>query len=56
MLLIFYRMKYPAAQHLERHHEFTEKSPDLSFSLWLVAYAKFCRSKGQTTLAQHPRE
>jgi len=24
-------MKCPAAQHLEGHQEFTEKSPDLSF-------------------------
>jgi len=37
--LVFYRIKYPAAQHLEDHQEFTEKSLDSG----LVADAKFCR-------------
>jgi len=39
MFLVFYRMKYPAAQHLEGYQEFSEKSLDI----WLVADAKFCR-------------
>jgi len=50
MFLVFYRLKYPAAQHLEGHQEFTEKSLDLS--LWLTL--NFA-AKDHTTLAQHPR-
>jgi len=26
--LVFYRIKYPAVQHVEDHQEFTEKSLD----------------------------
>ena len=40
MFLIFYCMKYPAAQHLEvteGHQEFTEELLDLR-----LAHAKFC--------------
>ena len=35
--LVFYRLKYPAAQHLEGHQEFTKKS--------LPADAKFVALK-----------
>ena len=50
MFLVFYRLKYPAAQPLEGHQEFTEKSLDL----WLWPTLNFA-AKDHTTLAQHPR-
>ena len=50
MFLVFYRLKYPAAQHLEGHEEFTEKSLDL----WPWLTLNFA-SKDHTTLAQQPR-
>jgi len=50
MFLVFYRLKYPAVQHLEGHEEFTEKSLDL----WLWLTLNFA-SKDHTTLAQQPR-
>ena len=56
--MVFYCMKCPSAQHLEGHQEFTEKISRFrpTYHLWLVADAKFCHYRGQTTLAQHPRE
>jgi len=51
MFLIFYRINYPVAQHLEGHQEFAEKSLDL----WLYGGAKYFATKDQSTLAQHVR-
>jgi len=56
MFLVFYRIKYPVAQHLEGHQEFTEKSLDLW--LWWRRFfaAKGFWGRGQPALCPPARE